>query len=163
MCHWEGKTSCQDRAREIEGLTVYWLAKARHKIVGLKKERIKIFGQTNRWTDKRLIYRQATKTQLRPSIFHVFIKNLHKHRHCLISNFLSVVIDSLCLASRVDMSRIGQRSCQNVTPVSVANTPNIDPVFGRIHIVHDEVKDKNFILELSWVGESMQLNAHATQ
>ena len=24
----------------------------------------------------------------------------------------------------------------------------------RIYIVHDEVKDKNFELELSWVGES---------
>ena len=24
----------------------------------------------------------------------------------------------------------------------------------RIYVVHDEVKDKNFELELSWVGES---------
>ena len=26
---------------------------------------------------------------------------------------------------------------------------------SRIYIVHDEVKDKNFELELSWIGEGM--------
>lgn len=31
---------------------------------------------------------------------------------------------------------------------------NVIWLFGySIHVVHDEVKDKNFELELSWVGE----------
>jgi 20S proteasome subunit alpha 7 len=28
-----------------------------------------------------------------------------------------------------------------------------NPVYYRIYMVHDEVKDKSFELELSWVGE----------
>lgn len=27
----------------------------------------------------------------------------------------------------------------------------------RIYVVHDEVKDKNFELELSWIGEGMSI------
>lgn len=30
-------------------------------------------------------------------------------------------------------------------------------LFHRIYVVHDEVKDKNFELELSWIGEGMSI------
>ena len=60
------------------------------------------------------------------------------------------------------MSPLADRAILTICPDSVNSMSNYTATyidfwnfFCSIHIVHDEVKDKSFELEMSWVGEGM--------